>query len=92
VPGVTLPAAAMLGCPGCQPVNFRRGLQQGGGIFMYKLPLVVIYAIVAFNITAFTLADLLLFQSLTIKIIASISTIVSWLLAYLNRNKFLRIG
>jgi hypothetical protein len=62
------------------------------GIFMYKLPLVVIYAIVAFNITAFTLADLLLFQSLTIKIIASISTIVSWLLAYLNRNKFLRIG
>jgi len=59
---------------------------------MYKVPLVIIYAIIAFNITAFTVADLLLFQSLTIKIIASIMTLVSWLLAYLNRNKFLRIG
>lgn len=59
---------------------------------MFKLPLVIIYMIVAFNITAFTVVDLLLFHSLTIKIIASILTIVSWLLAYINRDKFVRIG
>lgn len=59
---------------------------------MFKLPLVIVYAIIAFNITAFTLVDLLLFQSLTIKIIASALTIVSWVLAYLNRDKFVKLG
>ena len=59
---------------------------------MFKLPLVIVYAIIAFNITAFTLVDLLLFQSLTIKIIASILTIVSWILAYKNRDKFVKLG
>lgn len=59
---------------------------------MFKLPLVIVYAIIAFNITAFTLVDLLLFQSLTIKIIASILTIVSWMLAYKNRDKFVKLG
>ena len=59
---------------------------------MFKLPLVIVYAIIAFNITAFTLVDLLLFQSLTIKIIALILTIVSWILAYKNRGKFVKLG
>ena len=59
---------------------------------MFKLPLVIIYMIVAFNITAFTVVDLLLFHSLIVKIIASTLTIVSWLLAYINRDKFVRIG
>lgn len=59
---------------------------------MFKLPLVIVYAIIAFNITAFTLVDLLLFQSLTIKIIASVLTIVSWGLAYINRDKFVKLG
>lgn len=59
---------------------------------MFKLPLVIVYAIIAFNITAFTVVDLLLFQSLTIKIIASALTIVSWVLAYLNRDKFVKLG
>ena len=59
---------------------------------MFKLPLVIVYAIIAFNITAFTLVDLLLFQSLTIKIIASVLTIVSWILAYKNRDKFVKLG
>ena len=59
---------------------------------MFKLPLVIVYAIIAFNITAFTLVDLLLFQSLTIKIIASILTIASWMLVYKNRNKFVKLG
>lgn len=59
---------------------------------MFKLPLVIVYAIIAFNITAFTLVDLLLFQSLTIKIIASILTIASWRLVYKNRNKFVKLG
>lgn len=59
---------------------------------MFKLPLVIIYMVIAFNITAFTVADLLLFDSLTIKIIASILTVFSWFLAYINRNKFVRIG
>jgi hypothetical protein len=59
---------------------------------MFKLPLVIVYAIIAFNITAFTLVDLLLFQSLTIKIIASALTIISWILAYKNRDKFVKLG
>ena len=62
------------------------------GRSMFKLPLVIIYMVIAFNITAFTVADLLLFDSLTIKIIASILTVFSWVLAYINRNKFVRIG
>jgi hypothetical protein len=59
---------------------------------MFKLPLVIVYAIIAFNITAFTVVDLLVFQSLTIKIIASVLTIVSWVLAYKNRDKFVKLG
>lgn len=59
---------------------------------MFKLPLVIVYAIIAFNITAFTVVYLLVFQSLTIKVIASILTIVSWVLAYKNRDKFVKLG
>lgn len=62
---------------------------------MFKLPLVIIYMIVAFNITAFTVIlqlDLLIFKSLIIKVIAWILTVGSWVLAYKMRDKFVRIG
>ncbi len=59
---------------------------------MFKLPLVIIYAIIAFNVTAFTVVYFVLFDSIIVKIIASIMTLVSWRLAYINRDKFVRIG
>lgn len=62
------------------------------GSSMFKLPLVIIYAIVAFNITAFTVVYFVLFDSDIVKIIASIMTVASWRLTYINRDKFVRIG
>ena len=62
---------------------------------MYKLPLVIIYMIIAFNLTAFTLflqLDMLIFNALIYKIIAWLLTIGAWVLAYKYRNKFVRIG
>jgi cytochrome c oxidase assembly factor CtaG len=61
---------------------------------MFKFPLVVAYAIVALNVTAFTgllQADLLTIQSPTAKIISWTLTMVAWIIAYLNRNKFYAI-
>ena len=60
----------------------------------FRLPLVIIYMIVAFNITAFTVIlqlDLLIFYSAVEKVIAWTLTAGSWILAYLNRNKFASI-
>ncbi len=57
---------------------------------MFKLPLVIIYMIIAFNITAFTLflqLDMLIFNSLIAKVIAWIFTIGAWVMAYINRDK-----
>ena len=62
---------------------------------MFKLPLVIIYMIIAFNLTAFTVflqLDMLIFTALIYKIIAWTLTIGAWFLAYKNRNKFWRIG
>lgn len=62
---------------------------------MFKLPLVIVYMIIAFNLTAFTLflqLDMLIFNALTYKIIAWLLTIGAWVLAYKNRNKFIAIG
>jgi hypothetical protein len=62
---------------------------------MFKFPLVILYAIVAFNISAFTVilqANLLIIHSPVEKIIAWAFTIAAWTLAYLNRNKFYEIN
>ncbi len=57
---------------------------------MFKLPLVIIYMIIAFNITAFTVIlqlDWLIVNSIVAKMIAWILTISSWSMAYTNRDK-----
>ncbi len=57
---------------------------------MFKLPMVIFYMIIAFNITAFTVflqLDFLIFNSLLIKIIAWVLTIGSWVLAYIKRDE-----
>ncbi|MFA6920601.1 MAG: hypothetical protein WC216_02060 [Gallionella sp.] len=62
---------------------------------MFKLPMVIVYMIIAFNITAFTLflqLDYLIFKSVWIKVIAWAFTIGAWWLAYKNRDKFVQIG
>lgn len=56
-----------------------------------RFPLVVIFAIVAFNITIFTLMlqmDILIFHSPIFKAISWLCTIGAWVLTYTNRNKF----
>lgn len=61
---------------------------------MLKLPLSVIYAMIAFNITAFTVIlqlDMLVFNSIIAKIIAWALTIGSWYMVYLKRNKFVTL-
>lgn len=62
---------------------------------MFKLPLIIVYMIIAFNITAFTVFlqfDFLIFKDVWIKILAWALTIGAWYLSYRNRNKFYRIG
>ncbi len=61
---------------------------------MFKLPMVIIYMIIAFNITAFTavlLMNMLIITSLTAKIISCALTIGAWWLAYVNRHKVVKI-
>ena len=58
---------------------------------MFKFPLVVVYAIIALNISVFTgllQANFLMIQSPVAKAIAWTFTIAAWTLAYLNRHKF----
>jgi hypothetical protein len=55
-----------------------------------RVPAVIVYMIIAFNVTAFTLLlqfDLLIFNSVIIKIIAWALTIGAWYLAYLKRDQ-----
>jgi hypothetical protein len=57
--------------------------------------MVIVYMMVAFNITAFTLflqLDYLMFTSIYAKIIAWILTIGSWALAYIKRDQIVKIG
>ena len=61
---------------------------------MFKIPLVVVYAVVAFNVSMFTgllQMDYLIIQSPIVKIIAWAVTIAAWIITYLNRNKFYAI-
>ena len=61
---------------------------------MFKFPLVIVYAIVAFNITAFTLLlqfNFLFFNSPIEKILAWIVTVAAWALTYVKRNTFYTI-
>jgi hypothetical protein len=59
---------------------------------MFKVPAVIFYMIIAFNITAFSVVlqmDVLIFNSFTAKVISWTLTIGAWYLAYVKRNKIL---
>ena len=59
---------------------------------MLKLPLSIIYAMVAVNVTAFAIVlqlDMLFFNMPALKIIAWVLTIGSWAMVYAKRNKFI---
>jgi hypothetical protein len=61
---------------------------------MLRLPVSIIYAMIAFNITAFTVIlqlDMLIFNSIIIKIVAWALTIGAWVFAYSKRNKFITL-
>jgi len=61
---------------------------------MFKLPAVIIYMIIAFNITAFTAIlqmDMLIFKATLVKIIFWLLSIGAWYLAYLKRDKLWQI-
>ena len=61
---------------------------------MFKLPMVIVYMIIAFNITAFTallLLNMLIITSLFAKIIACALTIGAWALAYVKRDKVVEL-
>ncbi|MBI3480929.1 MAG: hypothetical protein HY016_11340 [Nitrosomonadales bacterium] len=58
---------------------------------MIKFPWLVIYSIIAFNITAFTVVlqlDWLNFNFIIAKIIAWIFTLAAWRLAYIKRHEY----
>jgi hypothetical protein len=58
---------------------------------MLKLPQSIIYAMVAVNITAFTLLlqlDMFFFNAPIAKFIAWVLTIAAWTLVYKKRHKF----
>jgi hypothetical protein len=59
---------------------------------MFKVPAVILYMIIAFNITAFSVVlqlDMLIIDSVTAKVISWAVTIAAWYLAYVKRNKVL---
>lgn len=61
---------------------------------MFKLPMVIVYMIIAFNITAFTailLMNVLVINSPVIKIIACALSVGAWVLAYIQRDKVVRL-
>ncbi len=61
---------------------------------MFKFPLLIVYAIVAFNLTSFSVLlqmDLLVFNSPIAKVVAWALTIGAWALTFVNRNKYYTI-
>ena len=58
---------------------------------MFKLPQSIIFAIIAFNLTAFTIPlqlDMLIFKALWLKLLAWTLTLGGWWLTYKRRNKY----
>ncbi len=61
---------------------------------MFRFPLVIIYMIIAFNITAFTvvlLLNMLVIDSIFAKVVACAFSVGAWILAYVNRHKVVRL-
>lgn len=61
---------------------------------MLKLPMSVIYAMLAFNLTAFTVLlqmDMLIFHAIIAKVIAWAFTLGAWALVYIKRNKYITL-
>jgi hypothetical protein len=61
---------------------------------MIRLPISIIYAMIAFNITAFTVIlqlDILIFTSIIAKVISWTLTVGAWTLVYLKRNQFITL-
>ncbi len=61
---------------------------------MFKFPLLIVYAAIAINITAFTVLlqmDWLIFNSPIAKIVAWVATATAWAVAFRNRNKYYEI-
>lgn len=59
-----------------------------------KFPLVIVYMIVAFNITVFTVflqADVLILHSPILKVICWIASVAAWVLAYVKRYTFIKL-
>lgn len=58
---------------------------------MLKFPWVVVYSIIAFNITAFSIVlqlNWLIFYSIIFKIVGWILTLAAWRLAYIKRHAY----
>jgi hypothetical protein len=58
---------------------------------MFKLPQSIVFAILAFNLTLFTIMlqmDLLIFNSLVEKVIAWLVALALWVLTYMRRKKY----
>lgn len=66
---------------------------------MFKLPMIVVYMMVAFNFTAFALVvqfDQLIFHavivhSAVVRIVLWMLAVASWWLAYIKRDKYLTL-
>ncbi len=61
---------------------------------MFRLPLSVIYAMLAFNITAFAVLlqmDVLIFHAFFAKFITWTMAVGAWSIAYANRNRFVTL-
>jgi len=57
---------------------------------LFPYPFFVLFSMLAFNITAFTVLlqiDMLMFNAIIYKVIAWLVTAGSWALAYIYRNK-----
>lgn len=58
-----------------------------------RFPMVIVYAVIAFNLTVFSLMlqmDMLVFHSVIAKVIFWALTVGAWVLTYVKRNKFVK--
>jgi hypothetical protein len=59
-----------------------------------KFPLVIVYMIIAFNITMFTIflqADVLILHSPVLKVICWAATVGAWALSYYKRHAVIKL-